>query len=44
MVCEVTGVRKCFRYIKEFEGMLGVKGATRGKRRGKDLKGAVFRL
>jgi hypothetical protein len=44
MVYEVNGVRKWFRYIKSFEGMLGVKGATRGERRGKDLKGAVDHL
>ena len=44
MVNEVNGVRKCFRYAKKFEGMLGVKGTTRGERRGKDLKGAVDHL
>lgn len=44
MVYEVTGVRKCFRYIKRFEGMLDVKGVTRGERRGKDLKGSVDHL
>jgi len=44
MLYEVTGVRKCFGYIKSFEGMLGVKGAARGERRGKDLKGAVDHL
>ena len=44
MVYEVTGVRKCFHYIKRFEGMLGVKGATRGESRGKDLKGAIDHL
>jgi hypothetical protein len=32
---EVTGVRKCFRYIKRFEGILVVKLATRGERRGR---------
>jgi hypothetical protein len=30
-----------FLYIKRIKGMLSVKGATRGERRGQDLKGAV---
>jgi len=44
MVYEVTGVRKCFCCIKSFEGMLGIKGAARGEKRGKDLIGAVDHL
>jgi hypothetical protein len=44
MVYEVTGVRKCFRCIKSFEGMLDVKEAARGERREKGLKEAVDHL
>jgi hypothetical protein len=44
MVFEVIGVTKCFRYIKRLEGMLSVKGATRGERMGRDLKGVFDNL
>jgi hypothetical protein len=44
MVYEVTGVRRCYRYLKRLEGMLGIIGATRGEMRGKDLKGTVGHL
>jgi len=44
MVYKVTGVRRCFRYLKRLEGTLGIKGATRGEMRGKDLKRTVGHL